>query len=92
MRCKERLEFFIRRPELAHYVQRLILRPTHLLVASQSTAEVELSIARAMELLAPSLLCLHTFLWDGLEMPAEFIWSSLQTRYLYPTYNNETNH
>lgn len=89
-RCIERLEFLISRPELAHYIRKLILRPSHLLTTSQSAVEAESSIARAMELLAPNLRSLHTFIWDGLEMPEDRIWATLRARYVLPTSSMDT--
>jgi hypothetical protein len=77
-RCNERLEFLLRRPDLAHYVHKLVLRPSHLQDPSPELFNAEIAISKAIELLAPNLYSLHTFIWDGLEMPEDYIWSTLR--------------
>lgn len=86
---KERLKFLRARPDIANHVQKLILRPSYFTPASPSASDTEAYIASAMDLLAPSLGCLRTFIWDGLEMPQDRIWATLRARYVLPNSPND---
>ncbi|TFK43737.1 hypothetical protein BDQ12DRAFT_731725 [Crucibulum laeve] len=77
-KCQEQLNFLLRRPCISRHVRKLILRPSHLCVASENILHAENEIIRTVELLAPNLTCLNTFIWDGHERPDDSIWTTLR--------------
>ena len=81
--CKDRLEFLIKHPELARRIRKLVLRPSCWLVSSAEALDNEVWVTKVLELLAPNLHALYTFIWDGLEMPEDRIWSTLRNSCVY---------
>lgn len=78
-----------KRPDLAHHVKVLIVRPNQRIwtLNSEFRKLDEDEVIRLIEKLAPSLANLHTFVWDGKAFPAhDDIWLSL--RKLCPNLKN----
>jgi len=66
--CIQTLEMLFRRPDIARHVRKLVLRPG----ADRSIVS---SIIRKV---AVRFDALHSFEWDGDEMPDEDIWFALR--------------
>ncbi|KAL0948235.1 hypothetical protein HGRIS_010835 [Hohenbuehelia grisea] len=76
--CQDRLHLLIARPSYARHVKQLVLRPNHLRPLSSQALVDEDRVSRAVELLAPNLQALETFIWDGSEAPMDRVWVSLR--------------
>ena len=79
-RCHDCLQFLISRPDVAGYVQTLVIAPNFLEMYHKRLLKEELVIAKTLERIIPNLRSLRKFRWDGLEMPKDSIWSSLRTQ------------
>lgn len=79
-RCRTGLALLYRQPKLAHYVRKLVLRPSYRQASNQNAIDDELGLIQMMELLVPNLHLLDTFVWDGHEMPKDDIWQLLRSR------------
>ncbi|KAH0587751.1 hypothetical protein H2248_006509 [Termitomyces sp. 'cryptogamus'] len=80
VRCRERLKALIAHPDRAKHVRKLILRPNDIMSSMVYYAwfDAEEQISDDMNKLAPMLMSLETFIWDGVEPPEEKLWVALR--------------
>ncbi|KAJ7077468.1 hypothetical protein C8R43DRAFT_910536 [Mycena crocata] len=77
--CESGLRMLEKRPELCAYIQKLAVRPNYYL--AWPTRDAPLSedvVASTICRIAPALVRLRTFDWDGLEMPRDDLWLVLR--------------
>lgn len=79
----QRLDFLIRHPCVARKISKLVLRPSHSSTSSLQTLQREELLVKRLEFLAPELVSLRTFIWDGHEMPLDSIWATLRAWCVY---------
>ncbi|TFK71967.1 hypothetical protein BDN72DRAFT_876816 [Pluteus cervinus] len=80
-KCLTTLPLLLTRPEIARHVRKLAVRPNYYLAWPKPDEPIEEDwVANQIMLIAESgsLSMLHTFDWDGLEMPKDELWSTLQ--------------
>ncbi|KAF8872955.1 hypothetical protein BD779DRAFT_1679476 [Infundibulicybe gibba] len=77
--CRLTLRMLSTRPEICVHIRKLALRPNYYLAWPKADEPLdEGRVVARVEKLAPSLVSLHTFDWDGLEMPADHLWETLR--------------
>jgi hypothetical protein len=69
-----------RRPDICAHVRKLAVRPNYYLAWPKPDDPLDESwVVTMIEGIAKNLTSLHTFDWDGLEMPDDRLWGTLQT-------------
>ncbi|ESK95406.1 hypothetical protein Moror_3844 [Moniliophthora roreri MCA 2997] len=77
--CLSRVRFLIAHPHLSRFVRELVLKPNYMKSGSiRKYLSVEIELARGMELLAPNLPSLERLVWDGSEIPDDYLWLALR--------------
>lgn len=77
--CKITLKMLATRPDICGVIRKLAVRPNYYLAWPKANEPLDESwVAKAVERIAPNLQRLHTFDWDGLEMPDDQLWKTLQ--------------
>ncbi|KAJ6609408.1 hypothetical protein B0H10DRAFT_1813767 [Mycena sp. CBHHK59/15] len=77
--CASGLRMLTRRPDLCAYIQKLAVRPNYYLAWPKVDQPLsEDWVASMISKIAQNLTRLHTFDWDGLEMPADSLWLTLR--------------
>ncbi|KAJ7580253.1 hypothetical protein C8J56DRAFT_1169471 [Mycena floridula] len=77
--CKSTLKIFATKPEIVQCIKKLAVRPNYYLAWPKANEPVdEAWVAEAIRRIAPHLERLQSFDWDGLEMPSDELWKTLQ--------------
>lgn len=77
--CRVTLRMLANRPDICSLIQKLAVRPNYYLAWPKANEPLDESwVSSAVEKIAPHLRKLHTFDWDGLEMPDDWLWKTLQ--------------
>lgn len=67
------------RPDICATIKKIAVRPNYYLAWPKANEPLdEKWVVDAIQRLAPKLRLLHTFDWDGLEMPKDSLWRTLQ--------------
>ncbi|KAG9220200.1 hypothetical protein CCMSSC00406_0007105 [Pleurotus cornucopiae] len=78
--CRIALEALSDNPRLCAHIRKLAVRPNYYLAWPKPDEPLDEDwVAKAIIDLAPHLKYLHTFDWDGLEMPEDELWTVLRT-------------
>jgi hypothetical protein len=68
-----------KRPDICAHIRKLAVRPNYYLAWPKPDDPLdEASVVTMIEEIAKDLITLHTFDWDGLEMPEDRLWKTLQ--------------
>jgi len=81
--CKVTLEMLRNKRPICGYIRKLAVRPNYYLAWPKPDEELnETWVADTIEDIAKDLIILHTFDWDGLELPKDSLWSMLRLKYV----------
>lgn len=70
---------FLNRPDICAHIRKLAVRPNYYLSWPKADDPLDEGwVVMMIEKIAGNLKGLHTFDWDGLEMPKDHLWSTLQ--------------
>jgi hypothetical protein len=71
------------RPDICAHIRRFAVRPNYYLSWPKPDEPLDEDwVVARIEAIAPSLTSMHTFDWDGLEMPLDRLWGTLQSSYV----------
>ncbi|KAK0242499.1 hypothetical protein EDD85DRAFT_292416 [Armillaria nabsnona] len=76
--CKVVLSMLLKHPDLARHVTKLIVHPNNI---EWTATDVSLNESGVVDLLVRAIRympSLHTFFWDGVEMPDDYLWLVLR--------------
>ncbi len=77
--CRKTLKMLQQRPEVCRYIHKLAVRPNYYLAWPKADERIDENwVASTVESIAQSLTTMHTFDWDGLEMPKDSLWQTLR--------------
>ncbi|KAF8637032.1 hypothetical protein AX16_010887 [Volvariella volvacea WC 439] len=78
-KCRSTLPMLAKHPEICACIRKLAVRPNYYLSWPKADDPLDEDwVVTQIEGIAPTLKGLHTFDWDGLEMPADRLWQTLQ--------------
>jgi hypothetical protein len=81
--CKSTLEMLKTRKDVCGYIRKLALRPNYYLAWPKRDDDLsEVWVAEMVEIISEDLKMLHTFDWDGLELPKDSLWTTLRSKYV----------
>lgn len=80
--CKATLKLLVQRPDITRFIRKLVVRPNLFEWAIPEEQLSEFWVSGLIERMAPNLPLLHTFIWDGIEMPSDKIWTTLRLSYV----------
>lgn len=81
--CKATLEMLKTRRDICGYIRKLALRPNYYLAWPKRDDDLsEVWVAEMVESISEDLKMMHTFDWDGLELPKDSLWTSLRLKYV----------
>ena len=74
--CRSALQYLSSHPEAARFVKKLELTPTIRVLATKAERHItsEHTLIEMIERLAEHLLCLETFIWNGVSFPRDGLW------------------
>jgi hypothetical protein len=82
-KCRVTLEMLATRPDICAHIRKFAVRPNYYLAWPKPDEFLDENwVARKIQEIAPSLVAMHTFDWDGLEMPPDELWGTLRTSYV----------
>ncbi len=76
--CKVVLSMLLKHPDMARHVTKLIVHPNNI---EWTATDVSLNESGVVNLLVRAIRympSLHTFFWDGVEMPDDYLWLVLR--------------
>ncbi|KAJ8520813.1 hypothetical protein ONZ45_g2426 [Pleurotus djamor] len=77
--CEVALKALSNQPELCAHIRKLAVRPNYYLAWPKPDDPLDEDwVVDSIIRIAPQLKYLHTFDWDGLEMPRDRLWTALQ--------------
>lgn len=76
--CTATLEAFSKQPEITQHIHTLIVRPNNLERTPSSELLDEALVSHLIIRMSSRLQALHTFAWDGMEMPVDDLWYSFR--------------
>lgn len=82
-KCRVTLTMLANRPDICAHIRKFAVRPNYYL--SWPKPDEPLSedwVVHTIMSIAPSLTSLHTFDWDGLEVPKDCLWGTLRNSYV----------
>ena len=69
------------RPDICGYIRKLVVRPNYYLSWPRRDSHLDEEwVVDMIERIAPSLVLLNSFDWDGLEVPGDMMWDALNKR------------
>ena len=81
--CKSTLEMLKTRGDICGYIRKLALRPNYYLAWPKRDDDLsEVWVAEMVEIISKDFKMLHTFDWDGLELPKDSLWTTLRLKYV----------
>ncbi|KAF5385710.1 hypothetical protein D9757_005506 [Collybiopsis confluens] len=79
--CSVTLSMLLQRPDISHYIRKLAVRPNYYLAWPKPDGYLsEDWVITTLVLIADTMPLLHTFDWDGLEMPSNRLWDTLRDK------------
>ncbi|KAJ6591251.1 hypothetical protein DFH09DRAFT_1420316 [Mycena vulgaris] len=72
------LSVLAKRPGVARHIRKLAVRPNNAEWTLPEDPIDEVAICELVSRIAPHLTSLHTFVWDGLELPDDKVWMKLR--------------
>ncbi|KAJ7173095.1 hypothetical protein C8R43DRAFT_680726 [Mycena crocata] len=72
------LSVLAKRPGVTRHIRKLAVRPNNAEWTLPEEPIDEVAISELISRMAPQLTSLHTFIWDGLEMPEDQLWLKLR--------------
>ena len=83
--CKATLEMLRRRRHICGYIRKLAVRPNYYLAWPRPDEELnEAWVVDMIDEISKDLKTMHTFDWDGLELPKDSLWTTLRRKYVSP--------
>lgn len=82
--CNVTLKFLVRRRDIARHIRKLIVRPNYLAWMKPDKPLDESRVTDLIEGTAVNLHAMHTFVWDGQEIPDDHMWLTLRKLYALP--------
>ena len=80
-KCSIALEMLGRRRDLCKFVKKLAVRPNYYLSWPRRDEHLpEEWVVQKLEDIAADLENMHTFDWDGLELPEDILWETLRLK------------
>ncbi|KAJ4491431.1 hypothetical protein C8J55DRAFT_449980 [Lentinula edodes] len=77
--CRTALTMLFERPDICRYIRKLAVRPNYYLAWPKANERLDEDWVVDMLLkIAENMALLHTFDWDGLEMPNDRLWIALR--------------
>lgn len=81
--CRVTLEMLTKRRDICRYIRKLALRPNYYLAWPKPDEDLdEHWVVDRIEEIAEDLKVMHTFDWDGLELPKDSLWRCLRHKYV----------
>ncbi|PFH49847.1 hypothetical protein AMATHDRAFT_95590, partial [Amanita thiersii Skay4041] len=78
-KCHHTLLMLSNRPDICAHVRKLAVRPNYYLSWPKRDRYLDEDwVADTIAKIAPSLTSIHTFDWDGLEIPSDHLWDTLR--------------
>lgn len=72
---------FVKRPNICRYIRKIAVRPNYYLAWPKANERLaEDWVVEMLLLVAENMPLLHTFDWDGLEMPKDQLWATLRDK------------
>lgn len=72
---------FVKRPNICRYIRKIAVRPNYYLAWPKANERLaEDWVVEMLLLIAENMPLLHTFDWDGLEMPTDRLWATLRDK------------
>ncbi|KAJ4482092.1 hypothetical protein J3R30DRAFT_3456392 [Lentinula aciculospora] len=79
--CRTALKMFFEWPDICRYIRKLAVRPNYYLAWPKANERLDEDWVVDMLLkIAENMPLLHTFDWDGLEMPKDRLWIALRDK------------
>ena len=77
--CKATLEMLKERRDICGYIRKLALRPNYYLAWPKRDDDLsEIWVAEMIESISKDFKMMHTFDWDGPELPKDSLWTTLR--------------
>jgi hypothetical protein len=77
--CKATLSFLVKHPEITRHIRKLFVRPNYQEWLAEDTLLDETWVMDMIERISDHLDVLNAFIWEGLEIASDQMWSKLQT-------------
>lgn len=79
--CKVILELLLKRKDICGYIREFTVQPNNYQAWPKPDKRIcEIWITNAIKKISPSLISMHSFDWDGLELPDDSLWVALQSK------------
>ena len=79
--CRVTLNMLLHRKDICGYIRKLAVRPNYYLAWPKPDEHLsEAWVVETIEHLSTSLTAMHTFDWDGLELPNDSLWVTLRSK------------
>lgn len=83
--CRVTLEMLRKRRDICGFIRKLAVRPNYYLAWPKPDEQLsEAWVADMIEEISMDLKTMHTFDWDGLELPKDTLWTRLRLKYVSP--------
>ena len=74
----------LERNDICGHIRKLAVRPNYYLAWPRADEHLsEAWVVETIDKLSTNLTAMHTFDWDGLELPVDSLWETLQTKFVY---------
>ena len=82
-KCRVTLTMLADRPDICAHIRKFAVRPNYYLSWPKPDEPLDEDwVVHRIEDIAPYLTSMHTFDWDGLEMPLDRLWGTFQASYV----------
>ena len=79
--CKVTLKMLTMRKDICGYIKKLAVRPNYYLAWPKPDEYInETRVVQQIETISKHLVNMHTFDWDGLELPNDSLWETLRSK------------
>lgn len=82
--CRVTLNMLLHRKDICGYIRKLAVRPNYYLAWPKPDEHLsEAWVVETIEQLSTNLTAMHTFDWDGLELPNDSLWVTLRSKCVF---------
>jgi len=79
--CKVTLAMLVRRRDICGHIKKLAVRPNYYLAWPRPDEYLsEIWVVQQIDAISKNLTSMHTFDWDGLELPKDSLWETLRLK------------